>query len=355
MHRITLTEVLQSWTKERSTLPSDYDVCATWEQQYPEQAVAFGYELNFATIAERAKVFQAIAPEILALCLGMGFRDEGQILRMLWQLWLPLATQLRRARQQQHQPLIQGILGGQGTGKTTLCRVLQQILGDWGYSCLALSIDDLYKSYHDRQALQQAQPQLIWRGPPGTHDIATGLQVLTQLQQATLGEKIAVPRFDKSLHQGAGDRIPPELVNPADIILFEGWFVGCRPINPNLFTNAPAPIETASDRQFARKINESLRQYLPLWDKLDRLLVLLPEDYRFSKIWRKEAEHKMMAQGKTGMDDAELDQFVDYFWRSLHPELFITPLTQNRELTNLIIEIDRDHHPTKIYRPKNPA
>jgi D-glycerate 3-kinase len=46
---------------------------------------------------------------------------------------------------------------------------------------------------------------------------------------------------------------------------------------------------------------------------------------------------------------------VDYFWRSLPPELFITPLTENPDVTDLVIEIDAAHRPHKIYRPKRPA
>ncbi|NJL21401.1 MAG: hypothetical protein HC895_12160 [Leptolyngbyaceae cyanobacterium SM1_3_5] len=40
------------------------------------------------------------------------------------------------------------------------------------------------------------------------------------------GKSALLPRFDKSLHEGAGDRIDPERVDRADVILFEGWFVG---------------------------------------------------------------------------------------------------------------------------------
>lgn len=50
----------------------------------------------------------------------------------------------------------------------------------------------------------------------------------------------------------------------------------------------------------------------------------------------------MIATGKPGMSESEVKEFVNYFWRSLHPELFITPLTQNPELTDLVVEISPD-------------
>ncbi len=350
-----IVKVLASWLAGQPPQVEDYEKLLVAAQEEPAQAAGLDCEMTVAGMAMRAKEFVAIAPRIIQLCESMKFTDQNAILRTLWELWLPLAMQLRRARQQQDQPLIQGILGGQGTGKTTISRVLQEILGSWNYPCIAISIDDLYKTYAERQKLLETQPRLIWRGPPGTHDIDTGLEVLTQLQRANIDDKIAIPRFDKSLHNGQGDRVAPEEVDPAEIILFEGWFVGCRPVTPEVFDNPPRPIETSEDQQFARDMNEALKAYLPLWEKLDRLIVLYPEDYRLSKQWRKDAEHIMMAKGKTGMSDAEIDDFVDYFWRSLHPELFITPLTQDSDWTDLVIEIDAKHRPCKIYRPDSPA
>lgn len=244
-------------------------------------------------------------------------------------------------------------MGGQGTGKTTLAKILSLILGHLGYRTLSLSLDDLYKTYSDRLALQQQDPRFIWRGPPGTHDIQLGLQVLDRLRQSDPNSPIEIPRFDKSAWHGAGDRGTPEIVNGADIVLFEGWFVGVRPIDPSNFDRPPLPINTFEDRKFAIDMNTRLQEYLPLWDKLDRLIILYPIDYRLSQQWRKDAEHQMIATGKTGMTDLQIEQFVEYFWKSLHPDLFIKPLIQDSQRVDLVIEINRDRSIGKIYRPTN--
>lgn len=268
----------------------------------------------------------------------------------LWHLWLPLAYQLFSWQQALDRPLIQGILGGQGTGKTTLTRILTEILHHFDLQVCALSIDDLYKTYAERQQLQQFDPRFRWRGPPGTHDVELGLKTLQQLRQAKY--PVAVPRFDKSLHCGAGDRTEPELISGADVILFEGWFVGARPVNPQAFATAPPPITTDADRDFACEVNRRLQDYLPLWKQIDRLLVLYPSDYRLSQQWRRQAEQQMVASGKSGMSDAEIDQFVTYFWQALHPDLFIQPLLTDTEHVDLVIEIAPNHQPKQIYRPR---
>lgn len=322
-----------------------------WELADPQRAAAWGMTTDngMAKLQERLDWLRAIAPHHSALPLPAA--PMARYLPLYWQLWLPLAITLKQAREQIQMPLIQGILGVQGTGKTTLTLILQHLLGVMGYKAVGLSIDDIYKTYGDRQRLVQADPRLRWRGPPGTHDIDLALAAITHIRSATAGETVALPQFDKSLHGGEGDRIDPVWVQDVDILLMEGWFLGARPIDPALFDRAPAPITTEADRQFARDMNAQLATYLPLWDALDRLMVLCPTDYRLSKQWRKDAEHQMKAQGKTGMDDATIDEFVEYFWRALHPELFIPSLKRDAEHVNLVVEIGSDRCPMAIYSP----
>jgi D-glycerate 3-kinase len=59
----------------------------------------------------------------------------------------------------------------------------------------------------------------------------------------------------------------------------------------------------------------------------------------------------MIAAGKSGMSDSEIEQFVNYFWLSLHPELFIKPLVESPKLVDLVIEVNSDHSFGAVYRP----
>jgi D-glycerate 3-kinase len=289
-----------------------------------------------------------------------------QLQTQLQTLWLPLAQHLIDLRHQRQRPIVQGILGGQGTGKSSLGAVLTLLLSDAhvvaalqgeagpeagpdtsdnpealpSYPAVSLSLDDLYKTYAERQNIPD--PRLIWRGPPGTHDVGLGLVTLDALRQGQ--PVVSLPRFDKSLHQGMGDRTTPEVVRQVEIVLFEGWFVGVQPIAESAFDAAPWPITTAADVAFARDMNQSLRQYLPLWERLDSLLILYAEDYRYSKRWRQQAEQRMQAQGKFGMGDRQIEEFVEYFWKALHPELFIRPLIAQSP-PGMAIAIDLAHQP----------
>src|SRR4028119_1269458 len=379
---LLLGQILNNWAAGQTPTASEWQHLVTEALASPQRAKAFGITpANVEEIVQaHSLIFQAVYPEVLSLLSFEstptkksreaaeipqseiqveGLRSptadrQFKIATSLWKLWLPLAMQLVSSRQQLGRPLIQGVLGGQGTGKTTLAAVLSVILAHLGYRTLSLSLDDLYKTYAERQHLQQQDPRLIWRGPPGTHDVELGLQLLDQLRQPNRREPILVPRFDKSAWEGAGDRTTPEPVEGIDIVLFEGWFVGVRPIDPAVFdTPTPAPIETLADRTFARDMNEQLKEYLPLWERLDQLMLVYPSDYRLSQQWRRQAEQQMIATGKSGMTDEQVDEFVEYFWKSIHPELFITPLTKNSSLVDLVIEIHPDHTISAIYRPSD--
>ena len=346
-------EILQSWSKGQQPTAVEKQQLLAEELGDRASMNAFGLdEANVrAEIEERTKLFLQVHAQIWQMCQSFGFTDSNDTYYLLWRLWLPLARQLAREKEQLPRTLIQGILGGQGTGKTTLASVTRAILTHLGFTSIAISIDDLYKTYTVRQQLQQEDPRLIWRGPPGTHDVDLGMEILEQFLQPNRVETILVPRFDKSVFNGAGDRTEPEKTNPVDIVLFEGWFVGTRPVEASAFATLLPPINTPEDRLFALDNNERLKAYLPLWSKLDRLIVLFPVDYRLSQRWRKEAEQKMIAAGKSGMSDEEIEQFVEYFWKSLHPELFIKPLINNADWADMVIEINADRSCGRVYTP----
>ncbi len=359
MDRSTITpvEILHRWPTGESEPTGDFDRLVSWELADDARSGAFGITPDNAADVVRRKtdLFFSVVGELHTFPL-----KSTVFLETLWNLWLPLAIQLSTEKQRLNRPLIQGILGGQGTGKTTLCEVLRLILKKLGYSTISLSLDDLYKTYADRQQLQKTDPRLIWRGPPGTHDIDLGISVLDKLRTTPTPElaavdhpKIEIPRFDKSAYGGAGDRSQPELISGADIVLFEGWFVGVHPsadarLNEFLAA-APFPIVTDADCQFACDMNANLHDYLPLWNRLDRLMVLYPQDYRISQVWRNQAEGEMMAAGKSGMSESEINRFVEYFWKALHPELFIKSMVEG-DAVDLVIEILVDRAIGKISR-----
>ena len=343
---VPIAEILHLLAAEKSLSPDQRAQLTTHMLKDPDWATAFGVtpETVEDVIGLRSQLLPTLYPKVQNY--WQSCQIQTSCIELLWQFWLPLAQRLIQTQQQLNRPLIQGILGMQGAGKSTLTAILCLILQELGYTSLTLSIDDLYKTYADRQRLQQQDPRLIWRGPPGTHDVDLGIEILDRLRSAQAAD---IPRFDKSAHQGQGDRSGFESVQAADIVLFEGWFTGLFPLPDKTFETAPNPIQTPEDRAFARAMNQSLSAYLPLWERLDTLIVLQLTNYQLSKRWRMDAERVAISSGKSGMGDAEVAQFVDYFWKALHPKLFIPALIQTPQAVELVIDINAEHLPSKIF------
>lgn len=157
-------------------------------------------------------------------------------------------------------PYILGVSGVQGCGKTTFAsRISNHIEKVHDARVVVLSIDDFYLPHDDRVALAKAHPNnalLRTRGVPGTHDIKLALQTFSALSE---GQEVKLPRFDKSAHKGAGDRVSESLwvtitpsKDPVDVVLFEGWCVGFSSIGEDKVREAHA------SSQKSRKSGEQL-------------------------------------------------------------------------------------------------
>lgn len=220
-------------------------------------------------------------------------------------------------------PLVVGICGPQGSGKSTLTALVARLLEARGLKVATLSIDDLYLSRAERQRLAQTvHPLLATRGVPGTHDPALGLSVLGGLAHQG---PTALPRFDKA----ADDRAPqadwPVFEGPADIVLLEGWCVGARPQPAQDLATPVNALERDEDpdgtwRAYA---NAALAgPYRPLFARLDRLVLLLAPDFAVVRTWRGEQEDKLRArlaaQGRDAgqtLDGPALDRFIAHYER----------------------------------------
>ena len=172
---------------------------------------------------------------------------------------LSLLQQWCRERRSNGQTLL-GLCAPPGSGKSWLS---QQI----GSGVVAVSIDDLY---WPQPKLQQHQ-----RGLPGSHDLPRLAQVMDEFRQH--GQTL-VPRFDKTLAGGAGDRVDDQ-PHQGEQLLLEGWCVGARGL-------------------------PSLADYEPIWQRLDALLVIIPPSHNHVLRWRLQAEARQRRRGGGGSHPA---------------------------------------------------
>jgi D-glycerate 3-kinase len=228
--------------------------------------------------------------------------------------WRPLAE---RIGGQAKRPLVVGINGAQGSGKSTLCRFLEALLAEQGLRAATLALDDLYLTRAERLALaREEHPLFATRGVPGTHDVELGEAVLDALRA---GRAVTLPRFDKATDDRAPHGVPIE--PPIDVILFEGWCVGAVP-QPAAALRDPVnrlEAEEDADGAWRREVNRRLAtDYAALFGRIDLLVMLKVESFDAVRANRRRQEEKLAARNPTGaalMDEAALTRFLMHYER----------------------------------------
>ena len=212
---------------------------------------------------------------------------------------------------QSTRPLVIGIQGPQGAGKTTLTRALLDALPAYGLTGTTVSIDDFYMTRAGQlevAAAHPGNPYLEHRGYPGTHDIALGERTLEGLRSGGPSgpRNVVIPVYDKSAHGGRGDRAPVEqwrtVRMPIDLVFVEGWMLGFTPVADSSLadSNLVAP-------------NRALAEYARWYRHIDAWVILRALDPAYVLTWRVEAEERMKASGKPGLSRADIEDYIRRF------------------------------------------
>lgn len=258
--------------------------------------------------------------------------------------WRPLAEDISR-RAEDSRPLIVGINGAQGSGKSTTCAFLEVLLAQQGLHAATLSIDDLYLTRDDRQKLaREIHPLFATRGVPGTHAPGLGMAVIEQIRA---GNSFAMPVFDKGADDRSGSARQVE--GPVDVLLFEGWCVGCTPQADEELIDPVNDLERKEDPQgiWRSVANLWLRgEYRELFDQLDMLVLLKVDSFDAVIANRRKQEEKLAASNPDApalMDDAALDRFCQHYERLTRHMLEDLP----RRAAH-VFEIGRDQRPKAL-------
>lgn len=217
-------------------------------------------------------------------------------------------------------PLIVGLCGSQGSGKSTLSQAVADHFRSQGLKVAILSLDDLYLPPEKRPVA--VHPLFATRGVPGTHDVVLGQQVIGAMID---NQPVHLPRFDKANDRPFDQSLWPLQGETPDILLFEGWCVGAVPQDE---ADLIAPVNTLErdedpDGVWRRYVNAQLAgPYAELFARLDRLILLAAPGFEVVQTWRSEQEQglrkALAAEGRAGskvMDEAAITRFIAHYER----------------------------------------
>ena len=156
--------------------------------------------------------------------LSEPFRDKiGQ----LQNFYMPISQKIYKNYLKTKKTKVIGLTGGQGSGKSTISKILKIILEEgFKLNTVIFSIDDFYKTLKERKKMSlKVSPLFLTRGVPGTHDTKMLFNCFKNIKKKKF-KKIYIPKFDKSIDDRA-KKVKWQFIKiKPQIVIFEGWCVG---------------------------------------------------------------------------------------------------------------------------------
>jgi len=257
----------------------------------------------------------------------------------LWSVGLPI---LSLAEQWQGERRLLGLSALPGCGKTTLGQWIEAAATALGLSIQVVSLDDFYFEADRLDAAMRGNPWGVPRALPGSHDLELLHECLQTWRQ---GQDVLMPCFDKAKRQGRGDRSGWRHCH-ADLLIFEGWFVGCR---PNADATADEPhlesLLTPMELEWRQKLQPVLASYEAIWGCFDQLWQLRATDFNAPLLWKRQQEATLQAEQGASLADDELNRFIRMILCSL-------PSSSFQEMrADVVVEVDPDRTLRRIHLP----
>ncbi len=262
--------------------------------------------------------------------------------KQLNKFYLPLCKKIFKLHTAQKRPLLLGLSGGQGSGKSTISQILKMILNlNYNLNVVCISIDDFYKTAMERKKMSKViHPLFLTRGVPGTHDCKMLYNKINVLLKKKF-HLIKLPKFDKSIDDRLNSKHWQKINKKPDIIIFEGWCVGAK---PQKFKDLRKPINLLEKEEdtkltWRKKVNNELKtNYKKVYKLLDKKIYLKVPSFKYVLKWRILQEKKLRKRFKgNSMSNKEIKRFIMFY------ERITKNMEKNINKNDFVIFIDKKH------------
>ncbi len=278
--------------------------------------------------------------------LGEPFYDKiGQ----LKNFYLPICDSIYFDYTKNNKTLVIGISGGQGSGKSTITKILKLILKiKYNLNTVIFSIDDFYKTLKNRQKMSKKVHKLfLTRGVPGTHDTKLLSNIFKKLLSNNF-KSFPIPVFDKSTDDRKNKKKWIKIKKKPDIIIFEGWCVGSKHQSKKELIKPINTLEKKYDKDsiWRKKVNFELKsKYKKIFRLINKLIFLEVPSFRYVFKWRllQEKKLKKSSKGKKIMSYLQVKNFIMYYER-----ITLQMLKDLKKNADVVIKLDAKHRLSAI-------
>jgi D-glycerate 3-kinase len=211
-----------------------------------------------------------------------------------------------------NRPVLIGVSGAQGSGKTTACQLVEAANRP---RFAQFSIDDVYLDRTKRAELaKRVHPLFVTRGPPGTHDIGLARKTIAALSEAKSDSETALPRFDKIKDEMRPASAWPVMRGRPEAILVDAWCLGALAPKPGPPINA---VEAEDEDGVWRAAQAQLlaTTYADWFKSFDAIIYLRAPSWDVVRRWRGEQERTLRGAPLTGEEEAWIDRFILHYER----------------------------------------
>jgi D-glycerate 3-kinase len=271
--------------------------------------------------------------------------------RMIKSFLIPVSFWISK-RVNKKKPLIIGLAGGQGSGKTTISSILTLILKRYfKLNVCKVSIDDFYKTRKDRKLLSKKKHDLLMtRGVPGTHDINLLLSFFKKIKSKNF-KTLQIPTFNKAIDDRCSKTLWQKIKTKPDVIIFEGWCVGARAQTSSQLIKPINSLEKFYDQdaKWRSYVNNQMKtKYKTLFKHLDGLLYLKAKNFSLLREWRLKQERKLWIQTKNKknlkiMSSADVTNFMQTYQR-ITQQMFKDAIKSS----SIIMDLNSKHQIQKV-------
>ena len=249
-------------------------------------------------------------------------KSRATKIKSLKKTYIPISFWIENKYKKKGKTLFLGFSGGQGSGKTTVAKILKIILKKFfKREIYVSSIDDFYKTLKDRNEMSHTiHPLFKTRGVPGTHDISLVKKFFDFIKKKNF-KKFKLPKFDKSMDERLKKKYWSNIKKRPEIVILEGWCVGAKPQSNSIINKSINVLEKYEDKHliWRKYANEKLKkEYKKLFAMIDHFIFMKIPNFNVVYEWRLLQESKLRKKSHSSkkiMSYNEIKRFIMFYER----------------------------------------